>query len=153
MPSTSVTRPPIPQAPLVDPRTGMVTREWWRWFAAVGTASVATTASITNITNDITNIIEEAQPIPLLDDPSDPAASDQLLLMAAMLAPRDGLPGYVQGSILAGAAGGWFATRTISKSPTGYPGAGAALAGKYTAFDTTGNTLEIANDDQHAPRI
>jgi hypothetical protein len=73
MPSTSVTRPPIPQAPLVDPRTGMVTREWWRWFAAVGTASVATTASITNITNDITNIIEEAQPIPLLDDPSDPA--------------------------------------------------------------------------------
>lgn len=82
MPSTSVTRPPIPQAPLVDPQTGYVTREWWRWFASIGTASLATTSSITNINNDITNIIEEAQPIPLLDDPSD---ADEVMRQAMLL--------------------------------------------------------------------
>jgi hypothetical protein len=194
----TITRPPIPQSPLVDPRTGNVTREWWRWFASIGTASLSTAATITDITNNITEFVDSA---PLPDDPvdtanvvrqalelrrpdecgcdlseaarlalelyrppdqaltdpllqlelqvpGDPLPTDQLMLMAAMLAPLDGLPSYRQGSILAGGAGGWFATRVISKSPTGYP-----VAAKYSSFDTTGNTIEVVNDDQNPSRI
>lgn len=224
MPSTSVTRPPIPQAPLVDPQSGYVTREWWRWFASIGTASLATTSSITTINNNITNIVDSTQPISLVDDPTDaadvmrlalrlqtpgegvgdlndvakralrfiapaepigpqlddllrkvlelvrpidqvaapadplqqlelavpadPLPTDQLMLMARMLASPYELPSSVVGSVLVGTRSGWAASRVLSLSPSGYPN-----LTKYTVFDASGNTFEIVNNDLNAPRI
>lgn len=67
-------RPPIPQAPLVDPATGYVTREWWRWFQSIGVVVTAQSGSLTTIQQTVNNNVSvAAQPPPILDDPVDTA--------------------------------------------------------------------------------
>jgi hypothetical protein len=49
-------RPPIPQAPLVDPQTGYVTREWWRWFSAIGVVVATQAGDITTVKTELVNV-------------------------------------------------------------------------------------------------
>src|SRR3954470_18173102 len=83
-------RPPIPQAPLVDPATGHVTREWWRWFSLIGVEVTATAGDVTTITLELPGIVEIGQTAALLADTIDKA--DLVRQTLLLQRPQDALP-------------------------------------------------------------